>query len=256
MVALVSYFAVTTAGLGLGAYWRHEDRAPSVTILGSGSRLSLLVVSGEARLLVAAGDDASAFGNALAQARHPTSRRIDVVVIDGDERSRAVAARVRRDYRDATTFVLDGDLSRALADLGLRPDDVIAARAHVALSPSLGVTVYPGSGDREGWRVEIRHGSTLVEVTSGGPSPGITQEASVLVFTSRYDAASLAGSNARAVVLPVGATSIGELRSDTALAGAPDYGVLVGDGEAVRLRFIEGGIELPSDAIALDAEST
>src|SRR5829696_8892900 len=59
LIAILTYFAVTTAGLGIGAHWRHEDRAPGVMLLGSGSHVSILVVDGDARLLIASGDDAS-----------------------------------------------------------------------------------------------------------------------------------------------------------------------------------------------------
>lgn len=252
LVATVTYFAVTTVGLGLGAYWSHDDRVPSVTVLGSGSRLSLLVVDGSARLLIAGGDDASAFGNALADAVHPTSRRIDVVLIDGDNRSQAVAARVRRDFVDAAVFVIDGDLSSRLADLDLRPENVLSNATHIALSPETGVTIYPRSGG-DGWRAEIRRGSTLVIAVSEPQAILPGQRSAVMVFTNRSEAGPPMGTQSRAVILSTGATSVAELREEAALADSPDYAVFVGAGEAARMRFTDQGIELPPRAVALVA---
>jgi hypothetical protein len=213
--------------------------------------LSILVVEGDARLLIASGDDASAFGNALAQAMHPTSRRIDIVVIDGDERSGAVAARVRRDFPGATTFVMPGELTNRLADFDLKPEDVIAKDTQIALSSELAITIYPGSGGNGGWYAEIRHRSTLVTAASDGMTSSMDQKVSVVVFTDRYDASVLEGSGIRAVIVPSGATSLDELRADARGTGSPDFALFVGDGEAIQLRFKNGGIVLPSEAIAL-----
>src|SRR5215203_2521126 len=249
LIAILTYFAVTTAGFGIGAHWRNEDRAPGVMLLGSGSHVSILVVDGDARLLIASGDDASAFGNALAEAMHPTSRRIDVVVIDGDERSGAVAARVRRDIPGATTFVMPGELANRLADFNLQPDDVIAKDTHIALTSELTVTIFPGSDGDNGWHAGIRRRSTRVLAISDGKMAPMGQQVSAIVFTDRYDASALAGSGGRAVIVPSGATSLDKLRADAQGTVSTDFALFVGDGEAIKLKFTDRGIELPSDAI-------
>ena len=256
LIAAVTYFAVTTVGLALGAHWREEDRAPSITLLGSGSRLSLLVVDDDVRLLIASGDDASAFGNALAEARNPTSRRIDVVVIDGGESSRAVAARVRRDFSDATTFVIDGDLAGQLADLDLDPGDVIARDTSVELTPDLDVSIYPEPGDDDGWYAVIRHRSTVVIAGSALMPPATGRQVSAFVFTGRFDATAAIGNEVRSVALPVGGASLSELQTEADRMGNPEYAVFVGDGVSVRLVFTDRGIELPASAVKLNVTAT
>ena len=64
---------------------------PALALLGSGDGLSVLVTTGDARLLVVGGSDPAAFANALADARPRSHPRIDLLVELPD--ARAVASR-------------------------------------------------------------------------------------------------------------------------------------------------------------------
>src|SRR3712207_3983980 len=72
--------AVMTA---VATAWSHDLRRPRIVLLGSGHQLSALVTGGRARLPLATGDDPVAFSNALERPRHPTTRRLDVLLVAG-----------------------------------------------------------------------------------------------------------------------------------------------------------------------------
>ncbi len=61
------FLASTVLGGGMGAAWANETRQPRLNVLGSGNALSVLITAGQARILLATGDDPVAFANALAQ---------------------------------------------------------------------------------------------------------------------------------------------------------------------------------------------
>lgn len=255
-LACAVFMAVVIGGVGLGASWVRDDHQPSITVLGSGSRLSTLIVDGPARLLIASGDDASAFGNALATALRPTSRRIDVILLDGDERSRTVAARVRRDYPDAATFVIGGDAHPWLADLELDADAVITKSTRITLSPMLSITVDPPEAAGDGWRAEIEYATSRVVITAGSrASPIARNEAEVVVFMNRLHGSDSDLQSVRAIVATSSSMSALEETAGANNAETVRYRVVVGDANSARLRFVDGGIQLPSDAVALPSNA-
>src|SRR6476619_4204301 len=83
--------AGATAVLGVRGFALDSSAAPTMKVLGAGTGLSVLVESGDRRLLVATGDDAASFSHALAGARRLWERRIDVLVLAGGASDLAVA---------------------------------------------------------------------------------------------------------------------------------------------------------------------
>ena len=128
----------------------------------------------------------------------------------------------------------------------------------VRVGPSLAVTVetaLPVGADPEtdfpAWRATVERGGTRIVVLSDGgaatlfpPGPG----ASVL-GVSGSDPAN-AWDRSPAVAFVANAEAIGgpEMRSAfTESRRRPEWGFRVFPGEALRLKFVEGGVELPSE---------
>jgi len=257
LVASVTYLAVIIIAIALGASWIRDDRIASVRVLGSGSRLSVLVVSENTRLLIAGGDDASAFGNALAGALHPTSRRIDVVLLWGNEADRAVVAKARRDFPNATTFLLDGPLRSELSNFDLRPHQVIENPTHVALPGGVDIYVSPSSAEASDWSIEIQRGHSFVVVASD-PEVFNSREGrpSAVVLTRKFDAEELTFPLPGALVQPSQSITFADIVEKTGRSGTPAWIVQVNDSESARLSFTERGLELPNDAVRVEPEPT
>ena len=67
--------------LAFGAFVARGYDEPTVTLLGAGDGISLLVTDGPARLLIATGNDSADFGNALSDARPFCHNRIDILLL-------------------------------------------------------------------------------------------------------------------------------------------------------------------------------
>lgn len=246
----------------VGAGWAAAMRAPRVVLLGSGARMSTLITAGDARLLIATGDDASAFQNALAAARHPTTPRIDVLLVTGRGDDLVVPAAIRHD-RDVRFAASLGPLSNAAGAIATAGDGlpVLPSPREIRLGAGVTVTIatVPGDEEQQGathWRALVRHGATTVAIVSDGEAaaalpPAEPIAALVVVGGDPIDAW-------RAIPAPVLATvgadrvaSGKELRQEGAevMRGrGPGWAIRVHPGEAVPLRFVTGGLEVPRDA--------
>jgi hypothetical protein len=233
--------------LAVGVAWTREDAAPSVRVLGSGVRLSLLVTSGESRLLIASGDDASAFANALSAALNPTSRRIDVVILAGDERDLAVASRVVRDYGDRRMFVLDGPLAAHLSDLGLKSEDVIAGPTQFRLSNGTDIVLRPSPARDGQWSAEVHRDGLIVRTASSVANLDSNAFAEATIITGDLDLDGLDGLETSALAVPAD-TPWSELFD--ALKPSEDrrlWAVRVPEGASTQITFTEAGLSLPSE---------
>ena len=243
--------------------WARDMRAPRVTLLGAGKRLSVLVTAGDARLLIAAGDDPVAFANALEHARHMTARRIDVALVTGRGRDELVTSRVQEDERVRYVASLAPQSGGAVASAAL---PVLDAPSRIRLGDDVTVTVEVitiGTDGEEadvGWRAIIRRGETTVVVLSDGedapkfPSLG---PISALVLIDGDPEAALDAVDARAVAVNGDTVSGRQLRQEVApTLDHPVWAVLVHRGEAVRLDFLTGGLRLPSASSQLLATPT
>ena len=258
LTAVLVFLITFVGGAAAFAIWLNDLRAPQIAVLGSGDRLSLLVVDGPARLLIASGDDPIGFENALAQVRPIFARRVDVLLVAGNGETLLVPLAAHGDRHVRT--------SAALAPLPPSPEtdafgavSALAGPRRIRLGPAVTVTVETrlpfGTDpaiDFPAWRAIIEHGETRVTVLSDADAAALfppANPASVLVVAG--DNPVEAWTLSPAPVLVTNANAIGgpDLRSAfAASARSPDWGFRVFPGEALRLRFVPGAVEIPSES--------
>jgi hypothetical protein len=260
----VLVFLVAAAGtVAAFTFWLRDLTAPQVVLLGSGNQLSLLVTDGPARLLLATGDSPIDYENALSEIRPIFARRVDVLLVAGSGSTLRVPLAANGDSHVRS--------ASALAPLPPSPEaDAIGAIAsfsspqRVRLGPSTRVTVetaLPFGADAEfpAWRATVEHGETRVVVLSDGPAAALfppPNEPSVLAVSGADPAAAWDLSPAVAFVANAEMIDGPDMRA--AFSGSrrpPQWGFRVSPGEALRLKFVAGGIELPSEP-AYDLSAT
>jgi hypothetical protein len=245
LLASFVFILVLALSLGVGALWVRDDSIPSVRILGAGSGLSVLVMSGDGRLLIASGDDASAFGNALANARHPTNRRLDAVILAGGETDVAVAKRARRDLGAAQVFLIDGPLTAHLDDLELDREHVVTRPMLLRLPGGVDVTVAPDSPGDGKWSSVIQRGNTRIFAGNDVGAIDLTDALAAVVVTDKSAKdLILAGADA-AIVMSSRSITARELRDAIATGGRARYAMRVEPADVVTLTFVSGGLKLP-----------
>ncbi|MFM9106898.1 MAG: hypothetical protein ACKOWF_09390 [Chloroflexota bacterium] len=247
-------FLLAVIGFGaINLLWAREYGEPRVILLGAGNRLSALVTSGHARVLIATGDDPAAAANALNAALRPTLPRLDVLIAAGNGADLAVPAALAGDP--------DTRLELAIAPFARPPDwPALQAMQDVGgprrLNLPNGVAVTIESADaaepsapepRWAWRAVVERGASRVVVLSDGDAAGLFSPAgapNVLAVSGgepleawrEYPAPLLAfGDEA----LPPGELRDSLRRDDD----GPDWTVRVFPGEAAVFHFIDGGVE-------------
>jgi hypothetical protein len=249
-IAAGIYLVIVLAGAGFDAWSSRQERQVVVSVLGSGTRLSVLVSAGDARLLIAGGDDASAFANALAASRPFFSKRIDLLVLAGDRTDLPAASRAVNDVGARRIFVLDGPLREHLADLGLSSDRLVDRPIRIRLPRSVVVSLDPGSGpfdEPRVWSATVERGGTRLAVVSGGARP--PDGVAAVILGGRYGSGALHGLDVPVLVVSAGAANGNKLRTDLAAMPSPPVWVIrVSLGQVARFRFVDGGLELPREA--------
>jgi hypothetical protein len=254
-------FAVVTILTSVVAIaWSRDMRAPRVVLLGSGRRVSALVTAGDARLLIATGNDRTAFHNALELARHPTTRRIDVLLVAGQGDDLVAPAGIRHDRRIRYAASLgplpDAAAANAVAGDGL---PVLPSPREIRLDDDVRVTletVAPAPDEAGGglaWRAVIRRNASVVVIVSDGAAatrfPAVGPVAALVV----------AGQDPltgwEAIPAPVLAVSgEGGVTGKTLRQGADRlfddqrWVIQVHPGEAIGLDFVEGGVRIAGGA--------
>ena len=242
------YVATILAGSAVGIHWARADAAPSVRVLGSGARLSILVTSSRARVLIATGDDASDFGNAIAHALSPTGRRIDLLILAGSERDLAVASAAVRNLNARSTWILAGPLVAHADELGLSTSQVIATATTVTLADDFTIRVEPASAQDGGWLATINHRNVAIRAgTAELLATGDNHAATIISVAGKIRASTPLG-HAGAVVVPSSAMNYADLAALADGSGKPRFALRVSPGDAVRLDFRAAGIELPDGA--------
>ena len=251
-------FLVAAAGaVAAFTFWLQDLTAPQIALLGSGHQLSVLVTDGPARLLLATGDSTIDYENALTQVRPIFARRVDVLLVAGSGSTLRVplAAQGNSHVRNVT----------ALAPLPQSAEaDAIGAVAsfsspqRIRLGPSTQVTVetaLPFGADADtdfpAWRATVEHGETRVVILSDGPAAALFPPASspsVLAVSGADPAAAWDLSPAVAFVANADMIDGPDMREAfTGSRRPPQWGYRVAPGEALRLKFVAGGVELPSE---------
>jgi hypothetical protein len=257
VITAVLVFLVAAAGSAAAfTFWLRELTAAQVALLGSGDRLSLLVTDGPARLLLATGDSPIDYENALTDVRPIFARRVDVLLVAGSDSTLLVPLAARGDshVRSATALA---PLPRSAEADAIGPIPSFSSPQRIHLGPSVQVTVetaLPFGADAEAdfpaWRATVEHGETRVVVLSDGPAASLfppPSAPSVLAVSGADPAGAWDFSPAIAFVANSEMIGGPELRDAfSASQRSPEWGYRVFPGEALRMRFIPGGIELPS----------
>jgi hypothetical protein len=250
-------FLVTCAGsVAAFTFWLQELTAPQVVLLGSGNRLSLLVTDGPARLLLATGDNPIEYENALTDVRPIFARRIDVLLVAGSGSMLWVPLAAHGDSHVRNTTAL-APLPRSAETEAMGAIPSFSSPQRIRLGPSVQVTVetaLPFAADADAdfpaWRATVEHGETRVVVLSDGPAASLfppPSAVSVLAVSGADPAAAWDLSPAIAFVANSEMIGGPEMRAAfTASRRPPQWGYRVSPGEALRLRFVSGGVELPS----------
>ncbi|MCC6314097.1 MAG: hypothetical protein IT337_08775 [Thermomicrobiales bacterium] len=258
---VLAVFALAAAGfVPLNIAWLRDMRESRVVLLGSGDRLSVLVLAGDSRLLIATGDDPIAFGNALERQRRPTQRRLDLAFVAGAGDDVLVPAAVAADPGVRLLAALV-PFAQAPDHTVLRGLPALSAPRRIILGDGVVVTLEPiPAADDEvaAWRAIVERNDARIVILSDGsaagrfsppPASGLLVIAGGKPLEAWGEAPTIALAHADKAITPR------KLR-DAAAGGAsvPRYDVRVHPGDSVAVRFVESGIALPQDAtIALGA---
>jgi hypothetical protein len=248
--ALSLLLGVTVAALALAQMISARQDRPAVVALGSGDGLSVLITAGGARLLIPAGDQPSAFGNAWrAWAVVPLTRRVDLLALPGD--GDPVASSAMRMLTVRETISLPGGDAGSTGSPGATPlEDALRVQVGDAVAITL-----ERSSDRTNlpatWRLVVERGATRLAILPEGsaaarfawPQP---VAALVLLRGPAGDAVRLAG--AAAVIVP-DRISGKTLRTEVPVPNADGFWARrVSPGEVTRLDLTADGLRLPDDA--------
>ena len=255
--ALVIFLITLVGCVAAFAFWLQDLSAPRVALLGSGNQLSLLVTDGPARLLLATGDSPIDYENALTHVRPIFARRLDVLLVAGSGSTLLVPLAAHGDAHVRASSALAPLPDSPEAD-AFGPMAAFSSPQHIRLGPSVRVTVEtapPFGADADvdfpAWRATIERGDTRIVALSDGAAAALfppVSGASVLVVSGDDPAAAWDLSPAVAFVANAEAISGPEMRSAFAESRRPpEWGVRVFPGEALRLTFVDGGVELPSE---------
>jgi len=239
----IPYLAAALAGLviagSVSAVWQRTFSQPAVVLLGSGHGLSALVSTGSARVLIVAGDDPIAFANALTDARPPTMRRIDVVVLTPGA-SPLVAARAVELADPARIMAIEPIVGNAennpLIDEPIR---VVSAPRTIDLRGELLLDIDPGfitGQPSSGWSIRVQSRFVSVLLSESVPfRPGPAVGLVAIMGSTLPDAI-------HSLTIPVAvAADITERPSGT-------YG-LIEPGEAQRIPIESASIKVPREWI-------
>lgn len=237
--------------------WSFDLRGQRVTLLGgSEGAVSVLVTSGSARVLIATGDDPSALTTALERARHPTTRRLDLLLVAGSgpmlRGPDAIAA------GDGVRQIISlGQLTSPAETAAIRAAGVIPITGPKQIQLDERVTIDLNVASTEddtnpAWRAIVRHDQSSVMILSSSEAAtqfGRAGPVSALVLASGGDPF-LAWQEQPAPVLafPEAAIPGPRLRAETATGDRPEWFVRVFAGEAVRLGLGTDGLHLPPGA--------
>ena len=246
--------------------WTVAHSTPRVVLLGCGSSLSVLIQAGDARVVIAAGDDPAAYGTAIDRALALSPGRIDLLIVGGTGKDLAVPADLASDDHVRQVVRLGsphpgretGDLPAGLPQVPPRARIEVAPGV-VALIETVEIPDPDGGGDFDlAWRAEIRHGAATVTILSDAKHAG---EFAPLTSRGALVAASDPGPNDLGSLLPAPAGALvvsadhidgSEIRADLPPLIITELPTIrVHSGTAVTLLLDESGVELPPDDVVI-----
>jgi hypothetical protein len=257
-LAIGVFFVALLATGALAIAAARSFERPAIYVLGSGDGLSVLVVAGRSRLLLATGDDPAAFGNALGRAQPWSQNRLDIVLLAGSANELTFLDRAMGVAHGRHTEFLGSP--SLLGSLGLSPDSLLASPRRFRLSNDVLVTVemaarpdQVGGTGAPTWRVVVERGATrLAVLPDGGAVKAFPswKHMSVVIVGGQDALDAVAPIRPGAVVVSAHAISGKAVRQHLPgiVAGAVHV-VRVHPGDAAALDFVDGGLRLPDDAV-------
>jgi hypothetical protein len=249
VLALVSFSFFSIAGLAD----RRADKRPSIALLGSGDRPSVLISSGGARILVAQGDDSASFGNAFRQTGRFGDRSVDVLILIGDSGESTFLSRVV-DAVNARHVELVGS-PNLLGLLDLPTDTSVVSSRRYRIGDDVAITLE--SSDPSEWRAiaELR-GATIAiypdaRAMESLPAPRGTD---ALVVGGEHPETALS-SQPSAQLIIYGEATIDGRTARNAIAEVtetPVYTLRVENGQASEIEVVSGGLSLPGEAVPVN----
>lgn len=253
VIASCSLLLTTGVTTALGAVWARDMREPRITLLGSGTHLSVLVSAGDARVLFVAGDDSEAFESALNRARFPTTRRLDVILFDGDAGALSQPSEALTHSARYIGFLEPPRVEQAAGVPDVPNVAVMRTPRRFRLGEEVTITIesVPAFADGRGnadtaWRATIVHDGTTVLLLSDGSA------ASRMMHNDAVSAVIVAGGEPRIVLRQIDARlaafsaealSGAELRQEVLPASnKASWAIRVFPGEAVRLALSPSGL--------------
>ncbi len=243
--------------------WTAARSTPRVVLLGCGSSLSVLIQAGDARVVIAAGDDPAAYGNAIDRALALSESRIDLLIVAATGKELAVPADLASDDHVREVVRLGsphpgretGDLRAGLPQVPSHARIEVAPGV-VALIETVEIPKPDGGGDFDlAWRAEIRHGGATVTVLSDAEHASAfapLTSRGVLVVARNDEFGSLMPSPAGALVVNADDVDGSEIRADLPPLLTADLPTIrVHSGTAVTLLLNESGVELPPDDVVV-----
>ncbi|MGI8644685.1 MAG: hypothetical protein ACR2LS_11305 [Thermomicrobiales bacterium] len=245
VVTVLSALAVSA----LASQWRTAVSQPEIVVLGSGNSLSVLVRSGQSRLLIAAGDDIDSFNRAYGSVLRPTISRLDVLVVAGSGRQVVVPERLVMGQVGRSVLSMR-PIGAGQSNGALHQSDVTVLRhsTEVQLTADLTVTINPYLDEVSAdlWSVTMRNkDSRVVVVPSLEAIPADSLPASAVVVTGQANTEGLITANARAIIAR--GSDAGDLLPLTTNVTTTSFAAqlwMVHPGEHLRIRLADGHIAL------------
>lgn len=250
---LATYFIALSIFLSIAVEWSRAEEIPAIRVLGSGSELSILISSGQSRMLIATGNDATAFDNAFTKARHISSRRLDLLIIAGDNGDLPVANKAVRDLDPRETLLIDGPLRAHSTDLAIEPDNIVTAPITITLNGELTVTISPESTESGTWSAVISYGATTVVA---GPDPDTLPfrrtGASTAILTGVAKPKEFGSVPFKLLVSSFEAMDSTALQALASTAQSSFYAFRIGEEATLTLKFSSRGLLIPGSAVRYD----
>lgn len=260
VVALACFLGTGLLVAALGMVWARESGQPRVVLLGSGGTVSVLVISGDARVLIATGSDPAAFATALEAARQPVQRRIDVLLAAGRGDDLLVPAAIAADVHVRMVATL-GQLDAGPDHASLADRPALTEGRNVTLGGDVTVLLearpIPGEDDadpgRWAWRATVSRGDARVVVLSDGPAAalfGPPVAPGLVVVAGRDPLAAMApgtGTGSPALAFADRALSPRTMRQAAATVPA-HWAIRVFDGEAIFIPLSNNALAFPPEA--------
>ena len=251
LIAAGGFSAGLLGSSAIGESWLREDGRRSLTILGSGRGLSVLLTSAGARMLLLGGSDYTDFGNALSSARFPLLDRIDIVLISGKKLNIPLVEHALRQTEPRNVYSIGG--ATALLDAGVAVDRALTVPHRFTLPGDSDVMLAVDAEEQESapaWSMLVGWRSHQLLIDSGGSVdlPPVAHRVSAWIRVSgSIGTEDIQRIQPAAIFVDADAMEGWEVRDVARQSGQPVYGFRVHGGDVTQLQLAAGGLKLPGN---------